>query len=157
VGVVDAVGDGTAGFAVGDRVGVPWLGWTCGECNHCGTGRENLCDTARFTGYQVGSMHCVSDSLFARFLLSCLRPSGSAGSQARVRLYTLCVSLRKSAFRVVIVILVSFPSASHGHRFRIMKRSKARYCTTLCAAVTVDVCFHDADSYFYCFCLTHPA
>jgi propanol-preferring alcohol dehydrogenase len=38
-------------FAVGDRVGVPWLGWTCGECRYCRSGRENLCDRARFTGY----------------------------------------------------------------------------------------------------------
>jgi alcohol dehydrogenase, propanol-preferring len=40
-------------FAVGDRVGVPWLGWTCGECAYCRSGRENLCDRARFTGYQL--------------------------------------------------------------------------------------------------------
>jgi alcohol dehydrogenase, propanol-preferring len=40
-------------FEVGDRVGVPWLGWTCGECRYCLSGRENLCDRARFTGYDV--------------------------------------------------------------------------------------------------------
>jgi alcohol dehydrogenase, propanol-preferring len=40
-------------FAIGDRVGVPWLGWTCGECYYCQTERENLCDKARFTGYQI--------------------------------------------------------------------------------------------------------
>jgi propanol-preferring alcohol dehydrogenase len=40
-------------FAAGDRVGVPWLGWTCGECRFCLSGRENLCDRARFTGYQL--------------------------------------------------------------------------------------------------------
>ena len=39
--------------AVGERVGIPWLGWTCGECRYCSTGRENLCDRARFTGYQI--------------------------------------------------------------------------------------------------------
>src|SRR5690606_28484747 len=37
----------------GDRVGVPWLGWTCGECRFCRSGRENLCDRARFTGYTL--------------------------------------------------------------------------------------------------------
>jgi alcohol dehydrogenase, propanol-preferring len=37
----------------GERVGVPWLGWTCGECRYCRSGRENLCDRARFTGYQL--------------------------------------------------------------------------------------------------------
>jgi len=40
-------------FAIGDRVGVPWLGWTCGECYYCQTERENLCDMARFTGYKI--------------------------------------------------------------------------------------------------------
>jgi len=44
--------DGTR-FAKGARVGVPWLGWTCGECEWCKSGRENLCDRARFTGYQI--------------------------------------------------------------------------------------------------------
>jgi propanol-preferring alcohol dehydrogenase len=53
VGRVAAIGQGVAGFAVGQRVGVPWLGWTCGECRFCTSGRENLCDTARFTGYQI--------------------------------------------------------------------------------------------------------
>jgi alcohol dehydrogenase, propanol-preferring len=40
-------------FAIGDRVGVPWLGWTCGVCEYCRSGRENLCHRARFTGYQI--------------------------------------------------------------------------------------------------------
>jgi alcohol dehydrogenase, propanol-preferring len=40
-------------FTIGARVGVPWLGWTCGVCEHCRSGRENLCDRARFTGYQI--------------------------------------------------------------------------------------------------------
>ncbi len=51
VGVVDAVGPGVAEFAAGDRVGVPWLGYTCGTCEYCTTGRENLCPNAQFTGY----------------------------------------------------------------------------------------------------------
>jgi len=51
VGVVDAVGEGAGDIAVGDRVGVPWLGWTCGRCPHCLAGRENLCERALFTGY----------------------------------------------------------------------------------------------------------
>lgn len=53
VGRVDACGPATARFQVGDRVGVPWLGWTCGTCDYCWTGRENLCPRARFTGYQL--------------------------------------------------------------------------------------------------------
>ena len=53
VGSVAALGEGVDRFAVGDRVGVPWLGWTCGECEFCRSGRENLCAQARFTGYQI--------------------------------------------------------------------------------------------------------
>jgi propanol-preferring alcohol dehydrogenase len=53
VGEVDALGEGVEGFAAGERVGVPWLGWTCGACRYCRTGRENLCDRARFTGYHL--------------------------------------------------------------------------------------------------------
>jgi alcohol dehydrogenase, propanol-preferring len=50
VGTVVANGAGAERFAAGARVGVPWLGWTCGECRYCTSGRENLCDRARFTG-----------------------------------------------------------------------------------------------------------
>lgn len=53
VGTIAATGPGAARFAVGRRVGVPWLGWTDGTCPHCLTGQENLCDAARFTGYQI--------------------------------------------------------------------------------------------------------
>ncbi len=53
VAVVEAVGDGVESVRGGDRVGVPWLGWTCGECRYCTSGRENLCPNARFTGYQL--------------------------------------------------------------------------------------------------------
>ena len=51
VGSVVAVGEGVSEFKISERLGVPWLGWTCGECNYCRSGRENLCDKARFTGY----------------------------------------------------------------------------------------------------------
>jgi alcohol dehydrogenase, propanol-preferring len=53
VGEVVEAGEGAERFAIGQRVGVPWLGWTCGECRYCRSGRENLCDRARFTGYDV--------------------------------------------------------------------------------------------------------
>jgi len=62
VGRVAATGPG-ARLPPGTRVGVPWLGWTCGECAFCRTGRENLCDTARFTGYQI-------DGGYAEFALA---------------------------------------------------------------------------------------
>jgi propanol-preferring alcohol dehydrogenase len=53
VGRVEAIGESVTGFATGQRVGVPWLGWTCGHCRYCTTGRENLCDAAQFTGYHL--------------------------------------------------------------------------------------------------------
>jgi propanol-preferring alcohol dehydrogenase len=68
VGVVAAIGAGTAGLAPGDRVGVPWLGWTCGACGFCATGRENLCAAARFTGYHRNGGFaecCIADARYA--------------------------------------------------------------------------------------------
>ncbi len=53
VGTVVGVGSRVTGVALGTRVGVPWLGWTCGQCAYCVSGRENLCERARFTGYQL--------------------------------------------------------------------------------------------------------
>jgi propanol-preferring alcohol dehydrogenase len=52
VGRIGALGAGVTGLALGQRVGVPWLGWTCGECEYCRAGRENLCPRAEFTGWQ---------------------------------------------------------------------------------------------------------
>jgi propanol-preferring alcohol dehydrogenase len=53
VGTVERIGDHVDSFTLGERVGVPWLGWTDGECRYCLSGRENLCENARFTGYQI--------------------------------------------------------------------------------------------------------
>ncbi|MBN9280560.1 MAG: zinc-dependent alcohol dehydrogenase family protein, partial [Hyphomicrobium sp.] len=53
VGRIESVGDGVAAFRIGDRVGIPWLGHTCGHCTYCATGHENLCNAPRFTGYQI--------------------------------------------------------------------------------------------------------
>jgi alcohol dehydrogenase, propanol-preferring len=67
VGIVDDVGGGVDSFSVGDRIGIPWLGWTDGDCRFCLTGRENLCDRARFTGYQLDGGYAeaaVADSRF---------------------------------------------------------------------------------------------
>jgi propanol-preferring alcohol dehydrogenase len=63
VGTVEEKGERVEGFAVGDGVGVPWLGWTCGACRYCLAGRENLCGRARFTGYQL-------DGGYAEFALA---------------------------------------------------------------------------------------
>ncbi len=51
VGLVDKLGEGKIRWSVGDRVGLPWLGYTCGQCRYCRRGQENLCEKARFTGY----------------------------------------------------------------------------------------------------------
>jgi propanol-preferring alcohol dehydrogenase len=67
VGVVEQLGERADGFAVGDRVGVPWLGWTDGGCHYCLSGRENLCENARFTGYQIDggyAEYAVADARF---------------------------------------------------------------------------------------------
>src|SRR6476620_7772495 len=67
VGVVVEKGTATNRFAVGDRVGVPWLGWTCGECRFCRSGRENLCERARFTGKDVDGGYAELAVADARF------------------------------------------------------------------------------------------
>src|SRR5690348_2537557 len=53
VGTISGLGAGSERFRLGERVGIPWLGWTCGRCAFCRSGRENLCPEARFTGYQI--------------------------------------------------------------------------------------------------------
>jgi propanol-preferring alcohol dehydrogenase len=53
VGRVSALGPGVGGLRIGERVGIPWLGHTCGTCRYCRTGHENLCDAPGFTGYQL--------------------------------------------------------------------------------------------------------
>ena len=67
VGTVAALGAGTTGFRLGERVGVPWLGYTCGRCAYCTSGRENLCPQARFTGYTLPggyAEHVVADARY---------------------------------------------------------------------------------------------
>ena len=67
VGRVLEAGEGAARFARGDRVGVPWLAWTCNACEYCRTGRENLCERARFTGFHVPggyATHALADERY---------------------------------------------------------------------------------------------
>jgi alcohol dehydrogenase, propanol-preferring len=67
VGIVEKIGGHAGSFAMGDRVGVPWLGWTDGECRYCLSGRENLCENARFTGYQIDGGYAEYALADARF------------------------------------------------------------------------------------------
>ena len=68
VGRVVELGAGVSRYRIGDRVGVPWLGYTCGTCRYCKSGRENLCENARFTGYTIDggyAEYAVADARYA--------------------------------------------------------------------------------------------
>lgn len=82
VGRVSAIGATVDGFAVGQRVGVPWLGWTCGHCAFCLGGKENLCESARFTGYQINggyAEYMVADARYCFLLDNRERHSAAVG------------------------------------------------------------------------------
>src|SRR6266480_259969 len=70
VGCVEEIGEGVEKFRIGDRVGIPWLGWTCGECEYCTSDRENLCNRARFTGYTIDGGYAEFTVANARFAFS---------------------------------------------------------------------------------------
>src|SRR5205807_1256738 len=67
VGRIEEIGETVDGFSIGDRVGIPWLGWTDGECIYCRSNRENLCDNARFTGYNIDGGYAEFTVADARF------------------------------------------------------------------------------------------
>jgi len=67
VGRVDAMGEGVKGFQLSERVGIPWLGHTCGHCPYCQSGRENLCDNPAFTGYTLDGGYATAAVADARF------------------------------------------------------------------------------------------
>ncbi|WP_050727569.1 zinc-dependent alcohol dehydrogenase family protein [Vulgatibacter incomptus] len=113
VGRVEALGPEVDGFQIGDRVGVPWVGWTCGACAFCLSGRENLCDRALFTGYQLDggyAEHVVAD---ARYVFPL--PSGYSDEEAAPLLCAGLIGYRslrmtKDARRVGIY---GFGAAAH--------------------------------------------
>ena len=76
IGRIDAIGSGVGALAVGERVGIPWLGHTCGECTYCRMNRENLCDRALFTGYTRDGGYATATVADARFAF----PLGEAGN-----------------------------------------------------------------------------
>ena len=74
--VVDTGADVT--LSIGDHVAVPWLGWTCGQCEFCLSGRENLCNEAQFTGYQIDGGYCEYTTADARFCIPITATNNSA-------------------------------------------------------------------------------
>jgi propanol-preferring alcohol dehydrogenase len=80
VGRIEALGEGVEGFALGDRVGVPWLGWTDGTCTYCRAGEENLCDHPRFTGYQIDGGYAPYTVADARYVFKL--PDGYSDAEA---------------------------------------------------------------------------
>ena len=81
VGIIDALGSGATALSLGSRVGIPWLGHTCGVCPYCRTGRENLCDAPEFTGYTRDggfATHVVADAAFAFALIGASDPVAAA-------------------------------------------------------------------------------
>jgi len=78
VGTVVELGAGVDEFQTGQRVGVPWLGWTCGRCRYCKSGRENLCDSARFTGYHLDGGYADYAVADARYCFALSESYGDA-------------------------------------------------------------------------------
>ena len=113
VGVVQALGEGASRFSLGDRLGVPWLGGTCGTCSLCVAGRENLCDKAVFTG-------CHQDGGFAQYAVASERfcfaiPASYPDLQAAPLLCAGLIGYR--AYRIAgdapVVGLYGFGAAAH--------------------------------------------
>jgi len=80
VGRVAEIGPGVDTLKIDDRVGIPWLGWTCGQCGYCTSGRENLCDEARFTGYQLSGGYAEDVIADSRYCFSL--PDGYSDTEA---------------------------------------------------------------------------
>ena len=117
VGVVEAVGPGVGRPEVGERVGVPWLGWACGECGFCRAGQENLCDRARFTGFHLDGGYAERALADARFVLPL--PEGYADVLAApllcagligLRAYRMAERIARDAHRLG---LYGFGAAAH--------------------------------------------
>jgi propanol-preferring alcohol dehydrogenase len=113
VGVVEVVGDGVTHLRVGDRVGIPWLGHTCGVCAYCRSGRENLCRSARFTGCHMDggyADYAVSDADFTFKL-----PDGYSDAEAAPLLCAGLIGFRayRMAGGAARLGLYGFGAAAH--------------------------------------------
>jgi propanol-preferring alcohol dehydrogenase len=80
VGRIDAIGEGVQGLRLGERVGIPWLGHTCGACSYCAEGRENLCDRPLFTGYTRDGGFATATIADARYAF----PLGKVGTDVEL-------------------------------------------------------------------------
>jgi propanol-preferring alcohol dehydrogenase len=113
VGRIEALGPDVERFQIGDRVGVPWLGWTDGACRYCRSERENLCDRARFTGYQIDGGYAERTLADARFCFPV--PEGYPDAQAAPLLCAGLIGYRalRMAGEVERLGLYGFGSAAH--------------------------------------------
>jgi propanol-preferring alcohol dehydrogenase len=113
VGTVAAIADGVEGFTEGQRVGVPWLGRACGDCRYCLSDRENLCDHAEFTGYQMDGGYAEYTVAEPRFALPL--PGSFSDLQAAPLLCAGLIGYRALAltYDAKSVGLYGFGSAAH--------------------------------------------
>jgi alcohol dehydrogenase, propanol-preferring len=113
VGTVTEVGSSVTRFRVGDRVGVPWLGWTCGICRYCREGRENLCENAKFTGYTLDGGYAEAALADSRFCLPL--PAGPAATELAPLLCAGLIGYRayRAAGEGVNLGLYGFGAAAH--------------------------------------------
>jgi propanol-preferring alcohol dehydrogenase len=130
VGTVEALGPGATGFVTGDRVGVPWLGWTCGACRFCMSGRENLCDRAHFTGYTLDggyAEHVVADARYCFKL-----PAGYSDAEAAPLLCAGLIGYRalKMAGAARTIGMYGFGAAAHIAVQAAMHRGQTTFAFT---------------------------
>src|SRR5215471_6298093 len=113
VGRIEILGEGIDEFQVGDRVGVPWLGWTCGECDYCRSGRENLCPRARFTGYTIDGGYAEFKVADERFCFPI--PPGYSAPEAAPLLCAGLIGFRslKKAGEAKLLGIYGFGAAAH--------------------------------------------
>jgi alcohol dehydrogenase, propanol-preferring len=113
VGTVNALGTGVTRFAVGQRLGVPWLAWTCGRCRRCLEGNENLCDEALFTGYDVDGGFAAETIADGRYCFPI--PDGYPDTQAAPLLCAGLIGYRAYSFAgdAERVGLYGFGAAAH--------------------------------------------
>jgi alcohol dehydrogenase, propanol-preferring len=114
VGTVDELGEGAQRFAVGDRIGIPWLGWVDETCRYCRSGRENLCDNARFTGYDIDGGYAEATVADERFCFPI--PEGYPDFQAAPLLCAGLIgfrSLRQTGEHAERIGFYGFGSSAH--------------------------------------------